>query len=272
EGAPRRPGGCRRHQQPREAHSRRRASVHLRALPASKALREIGNRESRPRPLYRKADRALGPRHARRVLCRRQDDLLDASATPCPPPGAAITASGGTRVGFVSEGIRAAGPGPSPGVDPAARVPSCSAATGDRLQAGFEDTAWRPAEIPYESQALQQAQEVVGHVDLPPAKALIGRALVVVMVVVPTLTGRHQGEQPTVARTVGGGVATAAEQMAERVDRERPMPKEHRRKEVSPHESLPAADQEEREREGDGRKDIDARAIQELKLGKCPQV
>ena len=65
-----------------ESDSRGRTSVHLRALPPSEAAREVGNRESRPRPLHRPPDRALARRHARRALGRRHDDLRDAPAAP----------------------------------------------------------------------------------------------------------------------------------------------------------------------------------------------
>ena len=70
--------------------SRRRASVHLRTLPPSEAAREDARGEPRPRPLHRKANRALGQRHARRLLHRRQDDVFHAPAPPCAVPDAAL--------------------------------------------------------------------------------------------------------------------------------------------------------------------------------------
>ena len=99
----------------------------------------------------------------------------------------------------------------------------------------------------------EQAQHVVGHVDLPPAEALVGRALVVVVVVVPPLAGREQREQPVVARVVGGVVAALAEHVRQRVDRKRAVPEQHRRDEVAPDERVRAADEEERQRQRDRR-------------------
>src|SRR6266478_1480271 len=56
----------------------------------------------------------------------------------------------------------------------------------------------RTAKVPDQTSARQQPQEVIGHVDLPPAKPLIGRAWVMVVVVVPALPRRDQRQQPVV--------------------------------------------------------------------------
>src|SRR4029079_13271252 len=64
----------------------------------------------------------------------------------------------------------------------------------------------------------KQPQAVVGRVDLPPAKALARRALVAVVVVVPTLAGRDQRDDQRVAARVRGLARAGPPHARARVD------------------------------------------------------
>src|SRR5690348_2441403 len=53
---------------------------------------------------------------------------------------------------------------------------------------------------------LQQADQVVAHIDLPPAETLVGAALIIVVVVVPALAQCDQGHEEIVAAGIGGRI------------------------------------------------------------------
>src|SRR5262249_28647494 len=86
-----------------------------------------------------------------------------------------------------------------------------------RLGGAGDDGPRRTPQVPDEAEELQHAQHVERHVDLPPAEAVVRRALVVVVVVVPALAGRQHREEPVVARVVGRLVAAFAKQMRQRI-------------------------------------------------------
>ena len=64
------------------------------------------------------------------------------------------------------------------------------------------------------------------------------------MIVVPALTHGHQGQQNVVLAGISGGVASATEDMRERIDRERAVPQNHRTDAIAPHQQAPATDKE----------------------------
>ena len=76
------------------------------------------------------------------------------------------------------------------------------------------------ADVPHQSREAKNPDQVIGHVDLPPDKALIGGTLVVMMVVVPALAKSEEGDPPVVATRVGGGIAPTSKEVADRIDRE----------------------------------------------------
>src|SRR5688572_20914726 len=80
------------------------------------------------------------------------------------------------------------------------------------------------AKMPDEAEGGEHAQHVVREVDLPPAEALPGRRLVVVMVVVPALAHGEEGDEEVVAAIVGGRVAARADEVRQRVDGEGAVP------------------------------------------------
>src|SRR6266542_3389519 len=99
----------------------------------------------------------------------------------------------------------------------------------------------RLAEVPHQAGVAQQLDQVVADVNLPPEEALVGAALVVVVVVVPALAESQDRHQQVVAAVVARVVATAAEQMTQRVDREDGMIQQHRADHEAPDETGPAA-------------------------------
>src|SRR5439155_26386491 len=107
----------------------------------------------------------------------------------------------------------------------------------------LEDVAGRLADIPHQPQASEQLDEVITDVDPPPEKALVGRALIAVVVVVPAFAESDKGHPYVVAALVGSGVAAAAEKMTYRVHHEDRMVQENRADEKAPNETSPAADQ-----------------------------
>ncbi len=99
-------------------------------------------------------------------------------------------------------------------------------------------------EVPDQASGGERAQHVVRAVDLPPAEALARRHLVVMVVVVPALAHGDECEHEVVARVVVGGVAAAAPQVRERVDRERAVPAQHLGHRERPHQAEEAAEYE----------------------------
>src|SRR5437868_1205719 len=71
----------------------------------------------------------------------------------------------------------------------------------------------RLADVPDDAAQPQQPDDVVTDVDLPPEEALVGRTLVVMVIVVPALAERDDGDERVVAAVVLRGVAAPAEQV-----------------------------------------------------------
>jgi hypothetical protein len=78
---------------------------------------------------------------------------------------------------------------------------------------------------------------MIGYVDLPPTKALLGATLVGVMIVVPPLAHRKQSQKPIVAGVIARNISLSPVNMCKGVDAERCMIQEHGAPEESDHES-----------------------------------
>ncbi len=87
---------------------------------------------------------------------------------------------------------------------------------------------WRHSEIPDQTYSAQHAQNVVGHIDLPPVEALRGRGLIIVVIVVPALAHRDDSEDEAVAAVFAGLVHPFAPDVGEGVDREGSVPQQNR--------------------------------------------
>src|SRR5262249_29777458 len=85
----------------------------------------------------------------------------------------------------------------------------------------FHDVLRRLLHVPDQLHLFHALQDVVGDVDLPPEKALIGAVHVVVVIVVLVFAHRDEREPQVVAAGVGRLVAARTEYVGERVDRER---------------------------------------------------
>ena len=78
----------------------------------------------------------------------------------------------------------------------------------------------RLADAPHQTDASQQLQEIIAKIDFPPEEALVGGALIAVVVVVPAFAEGREGHPQVVAALVGSGVPPTPEEMTHRVDRE----------------------------------------------------
>src|SRR5215813_5418952 len=70
----------------------------------------------------------------------------------------------------------------------------------DVPSAVIADVVGHAAQVPDQADRRQRAEAVVGDIDLPPVEALARRGLIVMVVVVPALAERDQGEREVVAR------------------------------------------------------------------------
>src|SRR4051794_39060097 len=114
---------------------------------------------------------------------------------------------------------------------------------------GLVDHARRNrAQIAHDADPRHEPQAVVGRVDLPPAEALAGGALVAGVGVVPTLPAGHERDEQRVLARVLGLVRAAAHHVRQRVHEERGVPEQHRRREERD-QATPAADEPAREAE-----------------------
>src|SRR5271168_2967306 len=127
------------------------------------------------------------------------------------------------------------------------------------------------AEIPDDPERLEHLETVVGEIDLPPEKSVARRGRVVMVIVVPAFAERDHREREAVAAVVAGLVAAPAEDVGERVDRERAVREHNRRDKESPDEHLRAggvqtrslalkqrAESEQREAEHGGHQDVES--------------
>src|SRR5262249_22543275 len=79
----------------------------------------------------------------------------------------------------------------------------------------------RVPHVPDQPGPFQELDQIVGDVDLPPEEPLVGRARIIVVIVVPALAQRDQGQHEVVATLVVGRIATTPDQMPERIEGER---------------------------------------------------
>src|SRR5262249_41731529 len=89
---------------------------------------------------------------------------------------------------------------------------------------GVFDDRWRRSQLPHDAKPGEHLEEVVARIPLPPEPALIRGVLMVMVIVVPPLAAGDDGKQPVVAAGIGRLVAAPAEDVAERVDGESPVP------------------------------------------------
>lgn len=115
-----------------------------------------------------------------------------------------------------------------------------------------------------DSEPRETLQGVVSQVDFPPEKPLAGAALICVMVVMPALAERNQGQNAVVFARIRRLIATPAENMRERVDRKRPVPEEHGAHDESPEVRGHAADEIDRNTKKHRRNEM--KAIQPAKF------
>src|SRR2546427_8808757 len=111
-------------------------------------------------------------------------------------------------------------------------------------------------QIPDDPEPREHAQNVESNIYFPPEETLASRSHVVMMVVVPALTHGHQGQQSVVLAGISGGVASATEDMRERINRERTVPQNYRTDAIAPHEQAPATDKEHQNPERDRRNQV----------------
>ncbi len=99
---------------------------------------------------------------------------------------------------------------------------------------------WRNSQVPDQSEPRKYLQDVVRNVDLPPVKALTLRAGIVVVVVVPPLAQRNQGQEPVITTVVSRWKTTLADQMGEGIYAESSVVQKHCADKEAPHKHLPA--------------------------------
>ena len=68
-----------------------------------------------------------------------------------------------------------------------------------------------------EADETHQFKQVIGRIDLIPEKTVAGRRLIAVVIVVPPLPQRQQGQEPMIATFVAGVEALPAPIMHQRV-------------------------------------------------------
>lgn len=77
----------------------------------------------------------------------------------------------------------------------------------------IQHPGWYMPNIPDEAAELKTLEEIIGHVDFPPPESLSGRAGILVMIIVPSLSHGNDGQNRIVPTIVGCGIATGAEPM-----------------------------------------------------------
>lgn len=87
-----------------------------------------------------------------------------------------------------------------------------------------------PADLPYNAHPAKHPQNIIRNIDLPPIEPLPGRALVIVMIIMPSLPKCHQRQPHTVLRFITGIVARLPKFVHQGVDGERSMKQQYRRK------------------------------------------
>ena len=98
-------------------------------------------------------------------------------------------------------------------------------------------------QIPDDAYPIQHYEGVESDIDLPPVKALPGRGLVVVMVVMPAFAQGHEREEPVISAVVGRLITPATKHVCQGIDAEGNVTAEHCADAESPHEPRPASNQ-----------------------------
>lgn len=99
------------------------------------------------------------------------------------------------------------------------------------------------AQIPNDSEPAQDPQDVEGDIHFPPKEALVGGALVVMVIVVPAFAEREQGQEEIIAAQVGRLIAAAPPNVAQGVDEEGNVIDSHGAHEKAPKQTAPAANE-----------------------------
>src|SRR5882724_446824 len=89
-----------------------------------------------------------------------------------------------------------------------------------------------------------------------PEKTLAGAGHEVMVIVVPAFAQREQRKKPVVLASVGGLVAHRAEQVRQRINRERVVPEQHGAEHKGPKEQRKPADQIQRNAQQRGRNEM----------------
>ncbi|MGY4327142.1 hypothetical protein ACVWWG_001559 [Bradyrhizobium sp. LB7.2] len=125
----------------------------------------------------------------------------------------------------------------------------------------------RRLHVPDDAEPGQHLQDVIGHVDFPPAKTLSHAALVGVVIVVPALTEGEQRQQPVVAGIVAGHVPLASMHMGEGIDAERRVIDQHGAPQEADDEAGPSGNQEAEPRQRNGRQEFQPMQPHQLRIG-----
>src|SRR5260221_8060084 len=96
------------------------------------------------------------------------------------------------------------------------------------------------AQVPDYAEGFEQFERVVGDVDFPPEKSVARGGWVVMVIVVPSFAQRDHRECEAVAAVVVGLVATAAEDVRERIDGKGAVREHDGRNKKTPDEHLRA--------------------------------
>src|ERR1043165_5609704 len=137
-------------------------------------------------------------------------------------------------------------------------VPACIGSRRIGLFGGGCDSARRwYTDVPNQARKTQELDQVVGHVDLPPEEALVGRTLVVVVVVVPALAESEQGHPPVVAAAVRRVVTPTPPKMADRVDHESRVVSQDGAQEKAPDQAAPSVDEPAQARQEEAREPME---------------
>src|SRR5690606_26229725 len=105
-----------------------------------------------------------------------------------------------------------------PGCGPPAGGCALPAARAEPLR--LQRREWRLPQIPDQPELREQPEGTIAQVELPPVEALVGAALVGMMVVVPAFAQGQEREEWIVAARVAALIAAPAEDVGKGVDGE----------------------------------------------------
>lgn len=101
----------------------------------------------------------------------------------------------------------------------------------------LHDVLWRLLDIVNDPKPTQHLKGIIGDVDLPPAEALPGAMLVIVMVVMPAFTQSDQCKNQRVFARFTSLISALSKHMAERVDKKSGVVENHGAHTEAPQES-----------------------------------